>query len=285
MELPNFQANTGIHQLEVDSVLKRNGYPHYFNSYDPASSFSSLAQANTYDSIDFTQSFQDLQSQQFQLFNGQNPRQQPQFIQQPNHETNQHDQVLMDMFKTKANSLPELKSNLSEYHERSNSFLLQPQRQESTPFLPALDIPMTVSMNQYPDMTTFVNVNSNIALPMVDAQFVDHKVCSICGKRITRDMSRHMRTHQPESRFTCKFPKSQCRHKSGKFNRPYDYKKHLLNRHFTFDNVSIKGLHNLSDKVNHWGVCACGLRFTGKDWLKNHILTDDVSKKCTHIEW
>lgn len=139
-------------------------------------------------------------------------------------------------------------------------------------------------MGQYPDMTSLVNLNHNIVVPMVELTFVDHKVCNVCGKRITRDMLRHMRTHQAELRFSCKFPKNQCRHKLGKFNRPYDFKKHLLNRHFKFDNLLVKRLHNLSDKLNHWGTCPCGLRFMGKDWLNKHILTDDTLAKCPFIE-
>lgn len=139
-------------------------------------------------------------------------------------------------------------------------------------------------IGQYPDMTTLVNSNHNIVVPLVELTFVDHKVCLVCGKRITRDMSRHMRTHQAELRFSCKFPKSQCRHKLGKFNRPYDFKKHLLNRHFKFDNLQIKRLHNLSDKLNHWGTCPCGERYMGKEWLSKHILTEDALKRCRFIE-
>lgn len=146
-----------------------------------------------------------------------------------------------------------------------------------------LQQPMDVA--KYPDMTSFVNSNINsIPIPLVEARFVDHRVCEICGKRITRDMSRHMRTHQSESRFTCEFPKQQCRHKLGKFNRPYDYKKHLLNRHYNFDDPEVKKLHNLSDKLPHWGTCPCGLRFTGEDWLEEHILTSDLTKRCPILD-
>lgn len=161
------------------------------------------------------------------------------------------------------------------------------QQQHQQPLqaaMSAIQIPAKIDVNKYPDMTTLLNANSSIMLPPVESQFVDHKLCTICGKRITRDMSRHMRTHQLESRFTCKFPKSQCRHKSGKFNRPYDYKKHLLNRHFKFDDPCVKRLHNLSDKLHHWGTCPCGTRFVGKDWLDQHILTDDDDRRCVCIE-
>lgn len=141
-----------------------------------------------------------------------------------------------------------------------------------------------IDINRFPDVTSLVNSNANIVVPLVESRFVDAKICTICGKRITRDMSRHLRTHQVEARFHCVFPKRQCRHKLGKFNRPYDFKKHLLNRHFIFDDSAIKRLHNLSDKLDHWGMCPCGLRFTGKDWLNDHILTNDRTKKCRLVE-
>ncbi|KAK6202802.1 uncharacterized protein RJT21DRAFT_112745 [Scheffersomyces amazonensis] len=160
----------------------------------------------------------------------------------------------------------------------------QPDHHHHQHTMTGMQIPMNIELNQYPDMTSLVNSNSNIVVPLVESQFVDHSVCTVCGKRITRDMTRHMRTHQSESRFKCHFPKNQCRHKSGKFNRPYDFKKHLLNRHFKFDEVAVRRLHNLSDKLDHWGTCPCGLRFMGKDWLYEHILINDTSKKCPCIE-
>ncbi|KAG7193860.1 uncharacterized protein KQ657_005058 [Scheffersomyces spartinae] len=138
-------------------------------------------------------------------------------------------------------------------------------------------------MMNYPDITTFVNSNMHIALPIVESTFVDHRICRVCGKRINRDMSRHMRTHQAISRFTCKFP-NQCRHRSGKFNRPYDFKKHLLNRHFKFDDIQIKRKNNLNEKLDHWGTCLCGTRFLAKDWLDYHILTNDKEQRCSYVE-
>lgn len=135
-------------------------------------------------------------------------------------------------------------------------------------------------VQRYPDMTTMVNSNAAIAAPMVETTFVDLKVCNVCGKRITRDMIRHMRTHQAHKRFNCMFPKDSCDHKSGQFNRRYDFKKHLLNKHFDFVNPSVKKVHNLRDKLNDWGYCPCGRQFLSSDWLENHILTDDETKKC-----
>lgn len=135
-------------------------------------------------------------------------------------------------------------------------------------------------MQHYPDMTTMVNSDTTIAAPMVETTFVDLKKCTVCGKRITRDMIRHMRTHQVDKRFNCMFPREICDHKSGKFNRRYDFKKHLLNKHFNFINPNVRKVHNLRDKLNDWGYCPCGRQFLSDDWLENHILTDDESKKC-----
>lgn len=221
----------------------------------------------------------------------------------------QHDNQLTNNINYRSISQPTInlgqQNNLlnSIHHNHSNHqypFQQQlPQQQQSVPYPQQLqprqqphatnvDVNFQFNspnrLNHYPDMTTMVNSNSNIIVPLVESTFVDHRVCTICGRRITRDMTRHMRTHQKISRFSCKFPENQCRHKSGRFNRPYDFKKHLLNRHFKFDEIEIRKLHNLSDKLNHWGTCPCGLRFMGKDFLDDHILTKDKSKKCPMIK-
>lgn len=109
-------------------------------------------------------------------------------------------------------------------------------------------------------------------------------VCSICDRYISRDFSRHMRIHDEVGRFRCVFPREQCKHKLGKFNRPYDYKKHLLNMHFRFDNPAVKMAPNLTEKTKEMGLCiACGQRFIGNDWLDDHILSPDVRKKCQEL--
>ncbi|EGV64181.1 hypothetical protein CANTEDRAFT_114245 [Yamadazyma tenuis ATCC 10573] len=133
----------------------------------------------------------------------------------------------------------------------------------------------------YPGLTSMVNANSDMVMPKVEAQFVDRTTCTVCGKRITRDMGRHMRTHHPDPRFKCIFPREECDHKSQRFNRPYDFKKHLMNKHFHFDNSSVKKSHNLSNKLNQWGNCACGKRFLSNEWLDHHILTKDASELCS----
>lgn len=106
-------------------------------------------------------------------------------------------------------------------------------------------------------------------------------VCAVCDKFITRDFSRHMRIHDDTGRFQCVFPSGYCHHKSRKFNRPYDYKKHLLNMHFMFDDVTAKLAPNLTEKLDATGKCtACGQSFKAADWLESHILSSDSSKKC-----
>lgn len=134
---------------------------------------------------------------------------------------------------------------------------------------------------RYPDVTTLVNSNSNYVPPLVELTFVDLMVCTVCGKRIARDMTRHMRTHQEVKRLVCLFPRKLCRHKLGKFNRLYELKKHLLNNHFVFDLAQVKRAYNLRDKLASWGSCACGRRFQLDDWLDNHILGGE---RCPLLE-
>lgn len=110
-------------------------------------------------------------------------------------------------------------------------------------------------------------------------------ICPICDRHITRDYSRHMRIHNEIGRFQCVFPRGTCSHKSGKFNRPYDYKKHLLNVHFRFDDPKIKLAPNLTDKLQVPGTCvACGQRFLGIDWLEKHVLTADAPSRCVELQ-
>lgn len=176
---------------------------------------------------------------------------------------------------------PELGRNLAQNLAQNGgpdlSAVLSPANTEMTPQFPQL--PQS-AIKKYPDVTTMLNSNISIAAPLVEATFVDLKVCSVCGKRITRDMIRHMRTHQTNKRFACMFPKGECRHTSRQFNRRYDFKKHLLNKHFVFDNPGVRKVLTLSGKLGDWGTCPCGRRFLSGDWLQNHILTSDPAARC-----
>lgn len=110
-------------------------------------------------------------------------------------------------------------------------------------------------------------------------------ICPICDKHISRDFTRHSRIHNEIGRFQCVFPRSECSHKSGKFNRPYDYKKHLLNVHFTFEDPKTRLAPNLKEKLMVRGHCnACGQHFTGNDWLNEHVLNTDKSKRCSKLQ-
>ncbi|CUM64312.1 uncharacterized protein PRCAT00001912001 [Priceomyces carsonii] len=110
-------------------------------------------------------------------------------------------------------------------------------------------------------------------------------ICSVCDKYISRDLTRHMRIHNDVGRFQCVYPKFMCNHKTQYFNRPYDYKKHLLHMHFKFDDPRGKTANTLTDKLPMMGTCqACGARFMANDWLDLHVLTNDSSKKCSFVE-
>lgn len=108
--------------------------------------------------------------------------------------------------------------------------------------------------------------------------------CPVCGKYISRDLSRHLRIHDENGRFRCVFP-SLCKHKTMKFNRPYDYKKHLLHFHFNFDDPNGKAANNLTDKLPLMGHCkACHFRSDARTWLDDHVLQPKNSNKCPFVE-
>ena len=97
--------------------------------------------------------------------------------------------------------------------------------------------------------------------------------CKVCGKYFRRDLPRHLRTHSEVSRFMCPFPRDQCTHKRGQFNRHYDFKKHLLHGHFIFDDQkTVRSFRDLRSKLNHYGACLCGRRFLAFNWLEDHVL-------------
>lgn len=113
-------------------------------------------------------------------------------------------------------------------------------------------------------------------------RFPKGSVCQVCGKYISRDMTRHMRIHDERGRFQCVYPKDMCNHKTGNFNRPYDYKKHLLHMHFLFDDPKGKTAHTLGDKLPLLGSCkACKQRYNANDWLHKHILSNE--ERCMYI--
>jgi hypothetical protein len=109
--------------------------------------------------------------------------------------------------------------------------------------------------------------------------------CKVCGRLVARDIARHMRIHDEVARFHCIYPRSHCLHRSGNFNRQYDFKKHLLHAHFLLLDHNVKRINSLGEKMKHEGVCPCGGRMKAEEWLA-HILTKDASGRyiCPDLE-
>ncbi|KAI5968568.1 hypothetical protein CANMA_002313 [Candida margitis] len=109
--------------------------------------------------------------------------------------------------------------------------------------------------------------------------------CPVCDKFISRDLTRHMRIHNEIGRFQCVYPREMCNHKTQNFNRPYDYKKHLLHSHFKFDDSRGKTAHTLGDKLPLSGECiACGARYLASEWLSEHVLTKNERQRCIYVD-
>ena len=109
--------------------------------------------------------------------------------------------------------------------------------------------------------------------------------CPVCDKFISRDLTRHMRIHNEVGRFQCVYPREMCNHKTQNFNRPYDYKKHLLHLHFKFDDAKGKTAHTLGDKLPMTGECvACGARYLASEWLSEHVLTKNEEQRCAYVD-
>ncbi|CAK7901228.1 hypothetical protein CAAN1_11S01970 [[Candida] anglica] len=131
----------------------------------------------------------------------------------------------------------------------------------------------------YPDITTLINSNPDIIPPKVESTFVDPKICQVCGKR-SNEMSRHMRIHDTCHRFTCKFPSSWCNYKSINYKRKYEFKRHLLAKHFKFDHIKMDRKMSVSTVLDHSGSCPCGIHTTARWWIESHILVEDQAQVC-----
>jgi hypothetical protein len=131
------------------------------------------------------------------------------------------------------------------------------------------------------------NSGANVVAPSKPKKKRNPKgaVCSVCDKYISRDLTRHMRIHNEIGRFQCVYPKFMCNHKTQYFNRPYDYKKHLLHMHFKFDDPTGKAVNTLTDKLPLEGTClACNKRFIANDWINDHVLTTNLKTRCAYVE-
>lgn len=128
---------------------------------------------------------------------------------------------------------------------------------------------------QYPQILEGQPYQIQIEFP----RYVRGQKCPRCGRHIVNDIARHMRIHEPVSRFKCIYPRQQCSHRSGYFNRRYDFHKHLLHSHFKFDDPDVKKLVSVNDKMKYIGACKCGMKMTGREFLNNHIMIKDAQGK------
>lgn len=131
-------------------------------------------------------------------------------------------------------------------------------------------------VSAYPDFTTYLNNNPNQPAPTVDAVFMDQITCPTCGRNNFKSLKRHIKIHQSTPRFRCRFPRLICSFKINTYNRAFDFKRHLTNKHFKFDNPEAKRRPGLTSKLECVGSCPCGRRSTARDWLEVHVL----GEKC-----
>lgn len=132
----------------------------------------------------------------------------------------------------------------------------------------------------YTDITSYVNSNPKALAPEVIAYFDDQVTCRICGRSNFINLKRHLKIHEQSQKYKCRFPKSVCNYKTNSYNRSFDFKRHLINKHFILDDKKAKKLPSLSAKFHLRGKCPCGFETTVKEWLYNHILTENESDRC-----
>lgn len=135
--------------------------------------------------------------------------------------------------------------------------------------------PVTSTLEAYPDLTTYVNMNPNAQVPVVDLVFNDQTTCHICGRLNFMNLKRHLKIHETTPRFKCRFPKLVCNFKTNLYNRSFDFKRHLINKHFKFDVRQVRRITQLLEKMTHPGTCPCRWHGVGKEWLNERILVDE----------
>jgi hypothetical protein len=145
--------------------------------------------------------------------------------------------------------------------------------------LTSLISPKNANAPLFVDIADLTNAPQKVSSTYLTA----HK-CDICGRGISRDIVRHIRTHDREAKFRCFYPRACCPHKTGHFHRNYDFKKHLLHHHFILHDSNVKRLKNLTDKLEHEGTCPCGKRMKASEWLKHIFVREsDGSRECKDL--
>ncbi|ODV59361.1 uncharacterized protein ASCRUDRAFT_37525, partial [Ascoidea rubescens DSM 1968] len=117
------------------------------------------------------------------------------------------------------------------------------------------------------------------------------KTCPVCRRVFVRDLKRHIRIHDDKPRFKCVFHRKDktnglkmCLHSTGRFNRPYDHKKHLLNNHFTFEDPHGKKEANLGPKLDCRGSCNyCGKHMTGQEFIEHVDHQNNQKNLCPYL--
>ncbi|CAN3374873.1 hypothetical protein DIURU_002614 [Diutina rugosa] len=158
-----------------------------------------------------------------------------------------------------------------------------PSQPQSVP--PPQPQQVVVAPNEpYPDLTTFVNMNPSVNAPSVDVVFNDQQTCPQCGKSNFSNLRRHLKIHRSTAKFQCQFPRSVCNFKINSYNRSFDFKRHLVNKHFKFDDKKLsKAVSSLSQKAEYLGHCPCGWHGSCQEWLDTHILVDDDNpQRCPY---
>lgn len=190
----------------------------------------------------------------------------------------------VDTFKR--NSEAQLPRESDQFAVRTFQPLPTPYVSKSSLDMPTYDVPQTGGDNNSvsKDTTSFSEKSlspANLPESATTNRRSDRKRgkkikrCPICGRALLRDLTRHIRTHQADSGYYCPFPRDQCNHKRGSFNRRYEYKKHLISSHFICVNKqAIRDAPSLLDKLRLGGTCRCGEYFDTIDsWIADHIET------------
>lgn len=132
----------------------------------------------------------------------------------------------------------------------------------------------------YPDITSYINSNPNALLPAVESVFDDQTTCRICGRSNFMNLKRHLKIHGQIPKYICKFPKNICGYKNNSYIRLFDFKRHLINKHFRFKDKMVRKLITFTEKFEYPGECPCGYECIAQDWLNDHIMTEDELKRC-----
>lgn len=102
--------------------------------------------------------------------------------------------------------------------------------------------------------------------------------CPLCGKYIKRGFTVHMKGHQDYKNwdYNCKFKVlGKCKTYKNTLSSPAHCLFHMFTQHFKFDDYKVPRSPNIDELLKHTGECGCGYNDVAKDWLYDHVLTDE----------